>query len=161
MYLMVVLRKGKVYKIPIEEINKISKLSDFNELRRMLSPLIHIYYNVCAGTKLEYEDFGAFLMDVEHLGYEIFEEYYAGVLELVEVNPITNNDQEVQEIRNGILISLRSQELSERLASNLKKVIHEIFEEEKKKQGVDSSFMESQKGSIIKEAIYLLTPMLP
>ena len=161
MYLMVVLRKGKVYKIPIEEINKISKLSDFNELRRMLSPLIHIYYNVCAGTKLEYEDFGAFLMDVEHLGYEIFEEYYAGVLELVEVNPITNNDQELQEIRNGILISLKSQELSERLASHLKKAIYEIFEEEKKKHTVNSSFMESQRSSIIKEAIYLLTPQLP
>lgn len=160
---MVVLRKDRVYKVPIEEINKISKLSDFNELRRMLTPLIHIYYDVCAGTKLKYEDFGTFLMDVEHLGYEIFEEYYAGVRELVEVNPITNNDQEVQEIRNGILISLRSQELSERLASNLKKAIHEIFEEEKKKQGQEavSSFMESHKSSIIKEALYLLTPMLP
>lgn len=158
---MVVLEKDKVYKILIEEINKISKLSDFNELRRILTPLVHIYYDVCAGTKLEYEDFGAFLMDIKHLGYEIFEEYYAGVLELVEVNPITNNDQELQEIRNGILISLKSQELAERLASNLKKAIYEIFEEERKKQGPGSSFMESQKGSIIKEAIYLLTPQLP
>lgn len=160
---MVVLSKDRVYKIPVEEINKfeIRKLTDFNTLRRILTPLIHIYYNVCAGTILEYEDFGAFLMDVEHLGYEVFEEYYAGILELVEVNPITNNDQELQEIRNGILISLRSQELSERLASNLKKAIHEIFEEEKKKQGPGSSFMESQKSSIIKEAIYLLTPQLP
>lgn len=159
---MVVLSKGRVYKIPIEGTPEIEirKLTDFNTLRRILTPLIHIYYNVCAGTKLEYEDFGAFLMDLEHLGYEVFEEYYAGILELVEVNPITNNDQELQEIRNGTLISLRSQELSERLASNLKKAIHEIFEEEKKKQGPGSSFMESQKSSIIKEAIYLLTPQL-
>lgn len=162
-YLRVVLSKGRVYKIPIEGTPEIEirKLTDFNTLRRILTPLIHIYYNVCAGTKLKYEDFGAFLMDLEHLGYEVFEEYYAGILELVEVNPITNNDQELQEIKNGTLISLRSQELSERLASNLKKAIHEIFEEEKKKQEPGSSFMESQKSSIIKEAIYLLTPQLP
>ena len=163
-YLMVLINrdnKEKVYKIPIEGIVEIQKLTDFNTLRRILTTLIHIYYDICAGTILKYEDFGAFLMDVKHLGYEIFEEYYAGVLELVEVNPITNDDQELQEIRNGILISLRSQELSERLASNLKKAIHEIFEEEEKKQGPGSSFMESQKSSIIKEAIYLLTPQLP
>lgn len=162
---MVVLSKGRVYKIPIEGTPEIEirKLTDFNTLRRILTPLINIYYNVCVGTKLEYEDFGAFIMDLEHLGYEVFEEYYAGILGLVEVNPITNNDQEVQEIRDGILISLRSQELSERLASSLKKAIYEIFEEEKKKQGQEagSSFMESQKSSIIKEAIYLLTPILP
>lgn len=105
---MVVLSKGRVYKIPIEGTPEIEirKLTDFNTLRRILTPLIHIYYNVCAGTKLEYEDFGAFLMDLEHLGYE-------------------------------------------------------VFEEEKKKQGPGSSFMESQKSSIIKEAIYLLTPQLP
>ena len=107
-YLMVVLSKGRVYKIPIEGTHEleIRKLPDFNTLQRILTPLIHIYYNVCVGTKLEYEDFGAFLMDLEHLGYE-------------------------------------------------------VFEEEKKKQGPGSSFMESQKSSIIKEAIYLLTPQLP
>lgn len=120
---MVVLSKGRVYKIPIEGTHEIEirKLTDFNTLRRILTPLIHIYYNVCVGTKLEYEDFGAFLMDLEHLGYEVFEEYYAGILELVEVNPITNNDQELQEIRNGILIFIKVSGIIRKISFQFKK----------------------------------------
>lgn len=36
------------------------------------------------------------------------------------------------EIRNGLLTSLKSQELSEILATKLKQAIHEVFENEKK-----------------------------
>lgn len=82
---------------------------------------------------------------------------------LVEAKPITENDQDIREIRNGLLTSLKSQELSEVLATKLKQAIHEIFENEKKKGGLmyKEPSLEPMENSIIKEALYLLTPQLP
>ena len=82
---------------------------------------------------------------------------------MVEVKPITENDQDIREIRNGLLTSLKSQELSEILATELKQAIHEIFENEKKKGGLmyKKPSLEPRESSIIREALYLLTPQLP
>ena len=90
------------------------------------------------------------------MGYEKFDEYCSGIQELVEAKPITENDQDIREIRNGLLISLKTQELSEELASRLKKAIHEIFEEYKDKPDIWP-----HQNSIVREALYLLTPQLP
>ena len=38
--------------------------------------------------------------------YEEFNEYSSGIQELVEVKPITENDQDIREIRNGLLTLL-------------------------------------------------------
>lgn len=71
--------------------------------------------------------------------------------------------QDIEEMRKGLLISLKSQELSEVLATKLKQAIHEIFENEKKKGGLmyKEPSLEPMESSIIKEALYLLTPQLP
>lgn len=101
------------------------------------------------------------------MGYELLNEYHLGIQELVEAKPITENDQDIREIRNGLLTSLKSQKLSEILATKLKQAIHEVFENEKKKGGLmykEPSLepMESSIiSSIIREALYLLTPQLP
>lgn len=39
--------------------------------------------------------------------------------------------------------------------------IHEVFENEKKKGGLMYNSLEPMESSIIKEALYLLTPKLP
>lgn len=97
------------------------------------------------------------------MGYERLDEYSSGIQELVEAKPITENNQDVEKIRKGLLISLKSQELSEVLATKIKQAIHEIFENEKKKGGLiaEEPSLELRESSIIREALYLLTPQLP
>ena len=162
---MVVLSKGRVYKIPIEGTHEIEirKLTDFNTLRRILTPLVQLYHGVGFDTRLTYDEFSIFFNDLQHLGYEEFNKYSSGIQELVEVKPITENDQDIREIRNGLLTSLKSQELSEVLATKLKQAIHEVFENEKKKGGLmyKEPSLEPMESSIIREALYLLTPQLP
>lgn len=135
MVLLVVLKGEKVYKIPLESGIKLDHLKDFNTLRRILVPLVQLYHGVGFDTRLTYDEFSIFINDLQHLGYERLDEYSSGIQELVEAKPITENDQDIREIRNGLLISLKSQELSEVLATKLKQAIHEVFENEKKKGG--------------------------
>lgn len=68
------------------------------------------------------------------MGYELLNEYHLGIQESVEIKPITENDQDIREIRNGLLTSLKSQELSEVLATKLKQAIHEVFEKRKEER---------------------------
>ena len=156
MVLLVVLKGEKVYKIPLESGIKLDHLKDFNTLRRILVPLVQLYHGVGFDTRLTYDEFSIFINDLQHLGYEWLNEYCSGIQELVEAKPITENDQDIKEIRNGLLISLKTQELSEELASRLKKAIHEIFEEYKDKPDIWP-----HQNSIVREALYLLTPQLP
>lgn len=135
MVLLVVLKGEKVYKIPLESGIKLDHLKDFNTLRRILTPLVQLYHGVGFDTRLTYDEFSIFFNDLQHLGYELLNEYHLGIQELVEAKPITENDQDIREIRNGLLTSLKSQELSEVLATKLKQAIHEVFENEKKKGG--------------------------
>lgn len=164
MVLIVILKGEKVYKIPLESGIKLDHLKDFNTLRRILVPLVQLYHGgVGFDTRLTYDEFSIFINDLQHLGYELLNEYHLGIQELVEVKPITENDQDIREIRNGLLTSLKSQELSEILATKLKQAIHEVFENEKKKGGLmyKEPSLEPMESSIIKEALYLLTPKLP
>lgn len=102
-------------------------------------------------------------IELDHLGYERLDEYSSGIQELVEAKPITENNQDVEKIRKGLLISLKSRELSEVLATKIKQAIHEVFENEKKKGGLMNKepSLEPMESSIIREALYLLTPQLP
>ena len=152
-----------VYKIPLESGIKLDHLKDFNTLRRILTPLVQLYHGVGFDTRLTYDEFSIFFNDLQHLGYELLNEYHSGIQELVEAKPITENDQDIREIRNGLLTSLKSQELSEVLATKLKQAIYEVFENEKKKGGLmyKEPSLEPMENSIIKEALYLLTPQLP
>lgn len=163
MVLLVVLKGEKVYKIPIRSEIELDHLKDFNTLRRILTPLVQLYHGVGFDTRLTYDEFSIFINDLQHLGYEKFNEYSSGIQELVEAKPITENDQDIREIRNGLLTSLKSQELSEILATKLKQAIHEVFENEKKKGGImyKEPSLEPMESSIIREALYLLTPQLP
>lgn len=164
MVLLVVLKGEKVYyKMPLESGIKLDHLKDFNTLRRILTPLVQLYHGVGFDTRLTYDEFSIFFNDLQHLGYELLNEYHSGIQELVEVKPITKNDQDIREIRNGLLTSLKSQELSEVLATKLKQAIHEVFENEKKKGGLmyKEPSLEPMESSIIREALYLLTPQLP
>lgn len=63
----------------------------------------------------------------------------------------------------GYLSLFKSQELSEVLATKIKRAIHEVFENEKKKGGLMNKepSLEPMESSIIREALYLLTPQLP
>ena len=163
MVLLVVLKGEKVYKIPIRSEIELDHLKDFNTLRRILTPLVQLYHGVGFDTRLTYDEFSIFINDLQHLGYEEFNKYSSGIQELVEAKPITENDQDIREIRNGLLTSLKSQELSEILATKLKQAIHEVFENEKKKGGLmyKEPSLEPMESSIIREALYLLTPQLP
>lgn len=163
MVLLVILKGEKVYKIPLESEIKLDHLKDFNTLRRILTPLVQLYHGVGFDTRLTYNEFSIFFNDLQYLGYELLNKYHLGIQELVESKPITENDQDIMEIRNGLLTSLKSQELSEILATKLKQAIHEVFENEKKKDGLiyKEPSLEPIKSSIIREAIYLLTPQLP
>ena len=134
MVLLVVLKGEKVYKIPLESGIKLDHLKDFNTLRRIFVPLVQLYHGVGFDTRLTYDEFSIFINDLQHLGYEEFNKYSSGIQELVEVKPITENDQDIREIRNGLLTSLKSQELSEILATKLKQAIHEIFEKRKEER---------------------------
>lgn len=163
MVLLVVLKGEKVYKVPIRSEIELDHLKDFNTLRRILTPLVQLYHGVGFDTRLTYDEFSIFINDIQHLGYELLDEYSSGIQELVEAKPITENDQDIREIRNGLLTSLKSQELSEILATKLKQAIHEVFENEKKKGGLmyKEPSLEPMESSIIREALYLLTPQLP
>lgn len=166
MVLLVVLKGEKVYKIPLESGIKLDHLKDFNTLRRILTPLVQLYHGVGFDTRLTHDEFSIFINDLQHLGYlgyERLDEYSSGIQELVEAKPITENNQDVEKIREGLLISLKSQELSEILATKLKQAIHEVFENEKKKGGLmdKEPSLEPMESSIIREALYLLTPQLP
>lgn len=132
-------------------------------MRRILTPLVQLYHGVGFDTRLTYDEFSIFINDLQHLGCEWLDEYSSGIQESVEVKPITENDQDIREIRNGLLTSLKSWELSEILATKLKQAIHEVFENEKKKGGLiaEEPSLELRENSIIKEALYLLTPQLP
>lgn len=163
MVLLVVLKGEKVYKVPIRSEIELDHLKDFNTLRRILTPLVQLYYGVGFDTRLTYDEFSIFINDLQYLGYERLDEYSSGIQELVEAKPITENNQDVEKIRKGLPISLKSQELSEVLATKLKQAIHEVFENEKKKGGLMNKepSLEPMESSIIREALYLLTPQLP
>lgn len=163
MVLLVVLKGEKVYKVPIRSEIKLDHLKDFNTLRRILTPLVQLYHGVGFDTRLTYDEFSIFINDLQHLEYELLNEYHSGIQELVEAKPITKSDQDIEEIRKGLLISLKSQELLEVLATKLKQAIHEVFENEKKKGGLmdKGPSLKPLESSIIKEALYLLTPQLP
>lgn len=163
MVLLVVLKGEKVYKVPIRSEIELDHLKDFNTLRRILTPLVQLYHGVGFDTRLTYDEFSIFINDLQHLGYERLDEYSSGIQELVEAKPITENNQDIEEIRKGLLISIKSQELSEILATKLKQAIHEVFENEKKKGGLmyKEPSLEPMENLIIKEALYLLTPTLP
>lgn len=164
MVLIVVLKGEKVYKVPVRSEIELDHLKDFNTLRRILTPLVQqLYHGVGFDTRLTYDEFSIFINDLQHLGYELLNEYHLGIQESVEAKPITENDQDIREIRNGLLTSLKSQELSEILATKLKQAIYEVFENEKKKGGLmyKEPSLEPMENSIIKEALYLLTPQLP
>lgn len=163
MVLLVVLKGEKVYRVPVRSEIELDHLKDFNTLRRILTPLVQLYHGVGFDTRLTYDEFSIFFNDLQHLGYELINEYHSGIQELVEAKPITKSDQDIEEIRKGLLISLKSQELSEVLATKLKQAIHEVFENEKKKGGLmyKEPSLEPMESSIIKEALYLLTPQLP
>lgn len=163
MVLIVILKGEKVYKVPIRSEIELDHLKDFNTLRRILTPLVQLYHGVGFDTRLTYDEFSIFFNDLQHLGYELINEYRSGIQESVEAKPITKSDQDIEEIRKGLLISLKSQELSEVLATKLKQAIHEVFENEKKKGGLmyKEPSLEPMESSIIKEALYLLTPQLP
>lgn len=160
MVLLVVLKGEKVYKIPLESGIKLDHLKDFNTLKRILTPLVQLYHGVGFDTRLTHDEFSIFINDLQHLGYERLDEYSSGIQELVEAKPIT---EDVEKIRKGLLISLKSQELSEVLATKIKQAIHEVFENEKKKGGLMNKepSLEPMESSIIREALYLLTPQLP
>lgn len=160
MVLLVVLKGEKVYKVPEIELDH---LKDFNTLRRILTPLVQLYHGVGFDTRLTYDEFSIFINDLQHLGYERLDEYSSGIQELIEAKPITENNQDVEKIRKGLLISLKSRELSEVLATKIKQAIHEVFENEKKKGGLmyKEPSLEPMESSIIREALYLLTPQLP
>lgn len=162
MVLIVILKGEKVYKVPVRSEIELDHLKDFNTLRRILTPLVQLYHGVGFDTRLTYDEFSIFFNDLQHLGYELIN-YHSGIQELVEAKPITKSDQDIEEIRKGLLISLKSQELSEVLATKLKQAIHEVFENEKKKGGLmyKEPSLEPMESSIIKEALYLLTPQLP
>lgn len=161
--LIVILKGEKVYKVPVRSDIELDPLKDFNTLRRILTPLVQLYHGVGFDTRLTYDEFSIFFNDLQHLGYELLNEYHSGIQESVEAKPITKSDQDTREIRNGLLTSLKSQELSEILATKLKQAIHEVFENEKKKGGLmyKEPSLEPMESSIIKEALYLLTPQLP
>lgn len=163
MVLIVILKGEKVYKVPVRSEIELDHLKDFNTLRRILTPLVQLYHGVGFDTRLTYDEFSIFFNDLQHLGYELLNEYHSGIQELVEAKPITKSDQDIEEIRKGLLISLKSRELSEVLATKLKQAIHEVFENEKKKGGLmyKEPSLEPMESSIIKEALYLLTPQLP
>ena len=155
--------KRYINKIPLESGIKLDHLKDFNTLRRILTPLVQLYHGVGFDTRLTHDEFSIFINDLQHLGCEWLDEYSSGIQEFIEAKPITENDQDIEEIRKGLLISLKSQELSEVLATKLKQAIHEVFENEKKKGGLmyKEPSLEPMESSIIKEALYLLTPQLP
>lgn len=134
MVLLVVLKGEKVYKVPIRSEIELDHLKDFNTLRRILTPLVQLYHGVGFDTRLTYDEFSIFINDLQHLGYERLDEYSSGIQELVEAKPITENNQDVEKIRKGLLISLKSQELSEVLATKIKQAIHEVFENEKEER---------------------------
>lgn len=163
MVLIVILKGEKVYKVPVRSEIELDHLKDFNTLRRILTPLVQLYHGVGFDTRLTYDEFSIFFNDLQHLGYELLNEYHSGIQESVEAKPITKSDQDIEEIRKGLLISLKSRELSEVLATKLKQAIHEVFENEKKKGGLmyKEPSLEPMESSIIKEALYLLTPQLP
>lgn len=163
MVLLVVLKGEKVYKVPIRSEIELDHLKDFNTLRRILTPLVQLYYGIGFDTRLTHDEFSIFINDLQHLGYERLDGYSSGIQELVEAKPITENNQDVEKIRKGLLTSLKSQELSEILATKLKQAIHEVFENEKKKGGLmnEEPSLEPMESSIIREALYLLTPQLP
>lgn len=104
-------------KVPIRSEIELDHLKDFNTLRRILTPLVQLYHGVGFDTRLTYDEFSIFINDLQHLGYERLDEYSSGIQELVEAKPITENNQDVEKIRKGLLISLKSQELSEVLAT--------------------------------------------
>lgn len=163
MVLIVILKSEKVYRVPLESGIKLDHLKDFNTLKRILTPLVQLNHGVGFDTRLTYNEFSIFFNDLQHLGYELLNESRSGIQESIEAKPITKSDQDIEEIRKGLLISLKSQELSEVLATKLKQAIHEVFENEKKKGGLiyKEPSLEPMESSIIKEALYLLTPKLP
>lgn len=110
MVLLVVLKGEKVYKIPLESGIKLDHLKDFNTLRRILTPLVQLYHGVGFDTRLTYDEFSIFFNDLQHLGCEWLDEYSSGIQEFIEAKPITENDQDIEEIRKDYLslLNLRS-----------------------------------------------------
>ena len=109
MVLLVVLKGEKVYKIPLESGIKLDHLKDFNTLRRILTPLVQLYHGVGFDTRLTYDEFSIFFNDLQHLGYELLNEYHLGIQESVEIKSISENNQDDEKILKRLLISLNSQ----------------------------------------------------
>lgn len=110
MVLLVVLKGEKVYKVPVRSEIGLDHLKDFNTLRRILTPLVQLYHGVGFDTRLTYDEFSIFINDLQHLGYELLNEYRLGIQESVEAKPITENDQDIREYEMGYLplLNLRS-----------------------------------------------------
>lgn len=87
-----------------------------------------------------------------------------GIKECITAPVLTLDPTKPEPIKRAeMILDNFSQELSEVLATKLKQAIHEVFENEKKKGGLmyKEPSLEPMKSSIIKEALYLLTPQLP
>lgn len=108
MVLIVILKGVKMYRVPVRSEIELDHLKDFNTLRRILTPLVQLYHGVGFDTRLTYDEFSIFFNDLQYLGYELLNEYHSGIQESIEVKPITKSDQDIEEIRKGLLISLKS-----------------------------------------------------
>lgn len=76
MVLIVILKGEKVYKVPVRSEIELDHLKDFNTLRRILTPLVQLYHGVGFDTRLTYDEFSIFFNDLQHLGYELLNEYH-------------------------------------------------------------------------------------
>lgn len=102
MVLIIILKGEKVYRVPVRSEIELDHLKDFNTLRRILTPLVQLYHGVGFDTRLTYDEFSIFFNDLQHLGYELLNEYHSGIQESIEVKPITKSDQDIEEIRKRI-----------------------------------------------------------
>lgn len=87
-----------------------------------------------------------------------------GIKECITAPVLTLDPTKPEPIKRAeMILDNFSQELSEVLATKLKQAIHEVFENEKKKGGLMNKepSLEPMESSIIREALYLLTPQLP
>lgn len=87
-----------------------------------------------------------------------------GIKECITAPVLTLNPTKPEPIKRAeMILENFSQEDSPVVATKLKQAIHEVFENEKKKGGLmyKEPSLEPMESSIIREALYLLTPQLP
>lgn len=110
MVLIVILKGEKVYRVPVRSEIELDHLKDFNTLRRILTPLVQLYHGVGFDTRLTYDEFSIFFNDLQHLGYELLNEYHSGIQESVEAKPITKVTKMLGKYEMGYLslLNLRS-----------------------------------------------------